>query len=477
MILLVSAGGAFPTAVIATEVVDAAPANGYRGIWYSVGRTGDEYRYKYSGGLGTYCAKHAPFAVHRAEVGKTFFVYGGAASGTTDRLVHMVGCYDHQTGLVARPRLLLDKQTGDAHDNPVLSVDDEGHLWVFSTSHGRGRPSFIHKSVEPHAIDRFERIDAVYGGAGGETPLDNFSYVQAWRRPAGGFAAFFTHYQDPADRTSMFMTSEDGRRWSAWTRLAAIEKGHYQISAARDGLLAAAFNYHPRSGGLDSRTNLYYLQTPDSGHSWQTADGQPVDTPVTSPNSPCLVHDFASEGRNVYLKDIRLDGAGRPLILVVTSGGHAPGPTNDPRTWELFRWTGDAWRRSVVARSDNNYDMGSLYLEDGRLRVIAPTLPGPQAYNPGGEIAMHVSTDGGQAWRLERRLTDGSEHNHGYVRRPVDAAADFYALWADGHGRQPSESRLYFCTQAGEVFRLPTTMDSAWARPQPVTAPPADARP
>ena len=38
--------------------------DGYRGIWYMNQPSGDEYVYKYSGGLGTYCAKHKLFAVY-----------------------------------------------------------------------------------------------------------------------------------------------------------------------------------------------------------------------------------------------------------------------------------------------------------------------------------------------------------------------------------------------------------------------------
>ncbi|MEO1972630.1 MAG: hypothetical protein ABGX07_13795, partial [Pirellulaceae bacterium] len=39
-------------------------ADGYRGIWYMNQPSNDEYVYKYSGGLGTYCAKHKPFAIY-----------------------------------------------------------------------------------------------------------------------------------------------------------------------------------------------------------------------------------------------------------------------------------------------------------------------------------------------------------------------------------------------------------------------------
>jgi len=49
----------------------------------------------------------------------------------------------------------------------------------------------------------------------------------------------------------------------------------------------------------------------------------------------------------------------------------------------------------------------------------------------------------------------------------VNAHKDFRALWADGHGRQPSDSRLYFTDQAAErVWRLPTEMTADQAVPE-----------
>ena len=70
-----------------------------------------------------------------------------------------------------------------------------------------------------------------------------------------------------------------------------------------------------------------------------------------------------------------------------------------------------------------------------------------------------------RGWRMELQLTAGSTLNHTYARRPVDARRDFYALWADGHGRQPSESRLYFCDAEGRVFMLPPRMEGELAAP------------
>jgi hypothetical protein len=440
--------------------------DGYRGIWYSIGPSGDEYAYKYSGGLGTYCEKHRPFAVYSPESNKTFFCYGGTTTDSNQQLIHMVSYYDHRTGLVPRPTILLDKHTDDAHDNPVISLDDKGHVWIFSTSHGLDRPSFIHRSKAPYSIDEFERIDATQTTNGKTVPWDNFSYMQVWARPKGGFLSFYTHYQDPVDRTLMFMKSEDGQSWSQWQRLAAIGAGHYQVTTAEGPHAASAFDYHPTGKGLDYRTNLYYIETKDDGKTWQNVEGQQLQLPLTQVQNPALVHDYAPEKKLVYVKDILFNKAGHPIILYITSKGYESGPKNDPRIWTIARWTGTQWKFSEITNAHNNYDMGSLYLEENRWVLIAPTEIGPQAYNPGGEMCLWASQDQGATWHLERQMTNDSIKNHTFARSPVNVHPDFYAFWADGNARQPSESRLYFCNHKGDVFQLPSQMEDDFMKPQ-----------
>jgi hypothetical protein len=446
--------------------------DGYRGIWYMNQPSGDEYVYKYSGGLGTYCSSHQPFAVYCEEAHKTFFCYGGATKDSDQQLLEMVSYFDHKTKTVPRPTVLLDKKTSDAHDNPVISVDDEGRIWIFSTSHGTSRPSYIHRSRKPYDIDRLELVRPSREEEGKRVPVDNFSYMQAWHVRSRGFVCFFTRYGYPAARTSCFMTSPDGARWSGWQRLAAIEEGHYQISAAGRGRAGAAFNYHPNGKGVNWRTNLYYMETTDFGKTWRTADGRPLRPPLTEIDNPALVHDYRSKPLNVYLIDIQYDEQDRPVILYITSKGYESGPKNDPRTWTIAQWTGRQWEIRPAMTSDNNYDMGSLWFDaDGAWRIIAPTETGPQPYNPGGEVALWISRDRGATWRKEKQLTANSRRNHTYVRRPVNAHPDFFALWADGHGRQPSLSMLYFCDREGNVRVLPRQMDSATAAPELLRAP------
>ena len=463
-------------------------ASGYRGIWYMNQPSNDEYVYKYSGGLGTYCAKHSSFAIYRKEVNKTFFCYGGAKPDDDRALLHMVSYYDHETGQVPKPTILLDKKTNDAHDNPVMAIDEQGHIWIFSTSHGRARPSYIHKSVKPYDIEKFELVNATRIGEDGETktPIDNYSYMQIWHeqgaRPEdsfnffGGFGAFFTRYGYPAKRTICFMNSADGKHWNQWQRIAAIEEGHYQISGmgarggARTRKFGTMFNYHPKGKGLNWRTNLYYAQTNLSGLDWQAADGTKLDLPLTTVKNPALVRDYESEGLNVYLKDLKFDENNNPVLMYITSKGYQSGPKNDPRTWTIARWDNKKWNYSTVTTSDNNYDFGELWINSpDDWRVIGPTEKGPQKYNPGGEVAMWISSDAGATWKMKKQLTTGSQRNHTYVRDVQNAHPDFIAFWADGHGRQPSESRLYFCNSEGAVFQLPQNMGSSLLmKPAPI---------
>jgi len=431
-----------------------AKADGYRGIWYFCQPSNDEYRYVYSGGLGTYCAKHIPLACYAKEAGRTFFCYGGTPKGE-NRLLHMVSYYDHRTDTVPRPTILLDKGTGDAHDNPTIMLDDEGYVWIFSSAHGTARPSYIHRSCEPYSIDAFELIQ--------ET---NFSYPQPWYLPGCGFLFLHTKYVE-GHRFLRWMTSSDGRRWSDPQWLAEIERGHYQISWRCGNKVGTAFNYHPDPKGSNYRTNLYYMETTDFGGTWRNVQGEIIDTPLGEVKNNALVHDFEADGLLVYMKDLNFDAEGNPIIMFVTSKGYEPGPKNGPRIWRTAYWNGEEWEIRGEIESDNNYDTGCLHVEDdGTWRIIGPTERGPQPYNPGGEMAIWVSKDRGRTWIRERQITRGSSFNHTYARRPVNAHPDFYALWADGHGRELSESRLYFCTKSGEVRRMPFAMREEQMSPE-----------
>jgi hypothetical protein len=447
----------FAIIVAGNETVWASPAeiaDGYRGIWYLNQSTGDEYKYKYSGGFATYPQQQEPIAIYSSAANKTFFVYGGSTRKPKE-LAEMVSYFDHATGQVPRPRVLMIKKTDDAHENPVLQIDDSGHIWVFCSTHGPANNSYIFRSVAPYSVDEFEQITRT-----------NFSYSEPWYVPGEGFLFLHTRY-NAGRRLLHWMTSTDGREWSSPAPLATVEMGHYQISNRCGGRVCTAFNYHPMKGGLNARTNLYYLETPDMGKTWRTINGDAISPPIPDKHNDALVYDYEAEHRLVYLKDINFDAQGRPIILYLTSAGFEPGPATGPREWFTERWTGNKWERRPFTTSDHNYDFGSLYIDDGLWRIIAATEPGPQPYGTGGEIVMWTSADEGATWKVAKQLTRDSKLNHTYPRRPVDANPQFYALWADGNPLERSESHLYFTDREGShVWRLPAKMDADFVRPE-----------
>jgi hypothetical protein len=445
-----------PLASAGDKIATLPADDGYRGIWYMNAPTKDEFKYKYSGGLGTYPQQHMPIAVFVKEANKTFFCYGGTPRDK-NQLLLMVSYFDHATGQVPRPRILLSKKTTDAHENPTMQVDDKGHLWIFANTHGPALTSHIFKSKKPYSIDEFEKSAKM-----------NFSYGQPWHLPGKGFLLLHTRYA--AGRGLHWMTSDDGVKWSEPPPLAKIEMGNYQISWRHGDRIATVFDYHPKPQGINARTNLYYLETADLGRTWRTVEGKTVKLPLNSAKNPALVHDYQAEKRLIFLKDLQFDAAGWPVILYITSGSAWPGPVHGPRVWKTARWTGKEWQRRTFTETDHNYDHGSLYVEaDGTWRIIAPTEPGPQPHGAGGEMVLWTSKNQGETWTKVKQLTRDSKYNHTYARRPLNAHPDFYALWADGDPLGESPSRLFFTNRDGtHVWRLPTEMKQEQARPEMV---------
>lgn len=443
----------------------------YRGMWHGQTALPDsEYAWKYSGGLGTYPYQTRPMAVYAEAVDRTFFCYGGTSEGNhlkserrwdfeAGNLFQMVSYYDHATGTFPEPVAVFDKWCADPHDNPALQIDPDGFLWLLSPSHGDWTTrSFIHRSRRPYDITEWETVC--------DGPL--FAYPQPWISPDHGWCMVHVVY-DGNERGLHVKHSADGRTWTAPRLIASMAAGHYAVSWAdpSSAHIAIAFDYHPPEGGLEARTNLYYLESDDWGHTWRTITGGRPELPLRSPDNPALALDLQSTGELNYLRDLKFDQQGNPIVAFVSSHGWQPGPASGPHRWNLARWDGSRWLRLPAMPCDNNYDHGELEIcPDGAWRILAPTEPGPQPGNPGGEIALWETKDHGVTWTKLRNVTSGSEFNHTFVRRPLNAHPGFAAFWADGHARVPSESRLYFCDRDGRQVRRIT-----------VGGPPADTVP
>ncbi|HEV7347814.1 BNR-4 repeat-containing protein [Telluribacter sp.] len=431
--------------------------DGYKGIWFTLGQF-SEYGDKYSGGLGTYTAKHIPLAIYAPTVNKTFFVYGGTTGPDDKYLLCMIGSYDHASGTVARPTVVYDKKgVEDPHDNPSLSMDSDGYLWVFVSGRNTSRPGFKYRSQKPYSTEGFDQITE-----------ETMTYPQPKYIPGKGFLNLFTKYTGV--RELYFETSPDGVTWTEDRKLAGMKRpedknsGHYQISGQHGEKIVFFFNWHP-NGDVDQRTNIYYLQTTDFGQTWTTVDGKEVTIPVTDVASPVLVKEFFSQGQNVYIKDVNFDEKGNPIALYLSGPGHQPGPKNGLRQWAVIYWNGSAWENYPIATSDHNYDTGSLFVKDNEWMVVAPTENTPQPWGGGGEVVLWKSTNKGKTWTRTKQLTKNSPRNHNYIRKVVNGRDPFYYFWADGDPGKFSPSQLYFGDSQGQVWELPYTMTQEAEKP------------
>jgi len=450
-LISISFGSAFCQGLSNTKI------SGYRGIWFELNQK-YEYGDKYSGALGTYTAKHVPLAIYAEEVDKTFFVYGGTTEEDKKHLLCMIGEFNHKTWMVSKPTVVYDKQgIDDPHDNPSILIDDEGFIWVYVSGRGKIRPGFKYKSKQPFDIAEFSQITE-----------EEMTYPQPWNT-AYGFFHFFTKYTGV--RQLYFESSNDGMLWSVDKMLAAIpvnegeKSGHYQISNSFDGkVVATFFNRHP-NGIVDRRTDLYYVQSRDFGNTWTTVDAVKLSLPIINQASPARVVDYASQSKNVYLKDMGFEPDGNPVCLYIRSNGHEPGPRSVPYEWCITKWDGKRWHTSVVCRSDHNYDMGSLYISEDIWSIVGPTENGPQAWGVGGEIAIWQSSDRGGKWEKLTTITRNSEQSHSYVRRPLNFQNPFCFFWSDGDSHKFSRSELYFGNFEGEIWKLPYSMRNDYEKP------------
>lgn len=423
--------------------------DGYKGIWYSSGAK-MSYGYKFSGGVSTFASRHRPIAIYSPEARKTFFVYGGTTNADEQHLLIMISYFDHKTHMVPRPVIVYDKMgVKEPYDNASLAIDDQGFLWVFISGYNRTRPGFIYKSTRPYSIDAFELVREI-----------EMISPQPWRVNDKGFIMVYSKLSKGLD--IWCASGSDGKSWPVDNKLVSMG-GNLQVSDIHEGRIVTVFNYFPR-GDIDGQTNLYCLQSDDMGETWKTIDGKPVNIPLTDKNNEALIKNFEQDGKQVYLSDIDFDSDGNPVILAIISSSRVPGPGS--RDWFVISRKDGDWNFKKVCESSHNFDRGSIHIEGSEWKLIGPTEPGPQESGTGGEVALWVSRNGGTDWQKVTFVTKNSINNNSFVRHPVNAQKDFYALWTDGNADELSKSYLYFTNEkCDKVWMLPYDMKESMRKP------------
>lgn len=425
--------------------------DGYKGIWYSSGPN-TKYGYRFSGGVSTFGSRHRPIAIYSPKARKTFFVYGGTTNAEEQHLLIMISYFDHRSHMVPKPVIVYDKMgVKEPYDNASLSIDDEGILWVFVSGYLRTRPGMIFRSTKPYSIDAFEMVREI-----------EMISPQPWWIGSEGFLMFYSKLSKGLELWCASGT--DGKSWADEQRLASMG-GSMQISDVCQGRIVTVFNYFPK-GDIDRQTNLYFLQSDDMGKTWKTVDGKPVRIPLVDVENDAMIRNYEKDGKEVYLSDMDFDSEGNPVILVIISGNPYPGPGTGLKDWFVISRKDGEWVFNKVCESTHNFDRGSIHVEGSDWKVIGPTEPGPQKFGTGGEIALWISRNRGAEWQKVTDVTINSINNNSFVRHPLNAQKDFFALWTDGNANELSKSYIYFTNEkCDKVWMLPYDMKEDFRKP------------
>jgi len=436
------------------------PVGEAQGVWYTAGTTAGYARHRpdptypaekyacvypgrqtvYSGAMATYCAWHRPMAVYAPTVDRTFLVFGNPVNSPA------ISFYDHARDTFAAPVILGTNPNMDAHRNPTLLIDGDGFLYVFFGAHGD--QTRVVKSTKPYDISQWCKA----------APLSaNNTYPQPWLLTPG---ELFVSYRAPPGWC--FRTSVDrARSWSPRTELINFPGSSiYAVSVAASGAYPRKIHiaWERMGGGTPEeirtkalwarRYNVYYACSDDGGATWRRSDGSAYMLPISEDTAE-RIHDSGERG--VWLKDIQLDGAGKPHILFLDA---------DLRTYDTV-WKhacplGAKWQISDITTTDHMYDAGGLVvLADDDLRLYGPTSTS-QPHEDGGEIDEWRSRDGGATWERARRITLDSKYSHNHVKVVWNHQnPDFRVLWCYGDSTYPPATQDVYLLRYGEALTGP----------------------
>ena len=129
-------------------------ADGYQGIWFTLGRRRRRATSTPAGWAPT--DQPRPMAIYAPKVNKTFFVYGGTIPGQR-HLLAMIGYYDHATGTVPRPMIVHDK-TASTIRTTTRACASTPRGTSGSSSRAAQRPAGLH--LPQHEALRHRRLRA-----------------------------------------------------------------------------------------------------------------------------------------------------------------------------------------------------------------------------------------------------------------------------------------------------------------------------
>ncbi|WP_102798919.1 BNR-4 repeat-containing protein [Bowmanella denitrificans] len=458
--------------------------SGYNGIHYKQYFSASQQAIKYSGNFATYTAKHRPLAIYDASKNKTFFTYGSgigeeSTSESTKRTLGIfVGCFDHVTDELCVPKVVTvkgmnaDGRIGsivdDPHDNAALLIDQSGYLWVYVSGRSRMREMEVYKSESPHDHSKFVNVTDDEFKELMDTRERMMSYPQPW----------LVEYEEKLQKVLIHNQYTNGRelyiKLPGQKSTKLVSGGHYAVSHAKGKRLVVAYNSHGLGNSnpahVDSRSNLYFMESNDGGKTWMNSNGMSLDSKfplVTDSDDTRIMRYFFAENdpKNwyIYLKDIKINIDGTINVLYVASKSADPTNTSARRELVLATKSDSGWFFNTV-RTDINHNYSTGFVADGGKRIVFPVYkPGTNKQQfAGGTVYIGTFKNSSWGWS-ELTACQYPGQNHNYVRDVINGKPDFEFFWgqADGEFKANSPKLDMYYFDGSDARVMPYEMHSS----------------
>jgi hypothetical protein len=340
--------------------------------------------------------------------GISYFCFAGAGQ---DYLDPMVMAYAHDTDKLSGPVKVGENPLADIddnHGNPAMIVDALGHLHMAWGGHGPRGHMHHARSVQPGDITEW-------------TALDNVE-------PGGTFPSFITladgglflFYRDGFHEADWVVQHSQDHGLTFGAKVSILEGGTprddqvyceapyvdswyangWGFYAGHNGdTIHVMFKYHAHTFDehlsdenhqyqLQRKSNIYYIRRDPDG-TWVSADGAPLELPVTREvaESRCRVFEsWPKKGFNQVQK----------MLL--------HGISTDPDDKPCLHFSGDDLPPKLVCWQSAEQRWVELPGLPTGGRVIVQTAEHMDLY---GEGKQYTSLDGGDSWREVRAVPEG----------------------------------------------------------------------
>lgn len=294
----------------------------------------------------------------------------------------------------------------DNHGRPALLVDKAGYIHLVFGGHGghsglgenplgfhgSGRQTHV-VSKNPRDISSWEVLDNI-------SPFG--TYNQLVKMDNGNIYLFYRHgphrsdwvYQKSTDNGRTFADPVSILRHQPQMEDPTVYDTWYAwFTEGPDNTIMAAFNYHPcatKPNHTSLRLNAYAMRMNTLDDSWENANGDRLDMPLSKSSADNMAMVYDSKGKKTRLGTTRSDPAGNPLIYFRTN--------SKEQAFLYHRWTGTDWHTSRIM--DPQFGDGDLFIDkEQKVKLLMTGQQGDVA-----EIGWWLAEEDKTHWQAEPSL-------------------------------------------------------------------------